>query len=170
MLRLFHISEDENINVFLPRESKKQWNNEKYVWAVSSKRIHNYLVPRECPRICIAPDKQEVLSNWTEKENTQDKKAVIFIPNTWKKEIEKCTLFRYEFSTSNFHEIDKIAGYFVSKSVEIPLKKIAIRNCPEVLRLLKVGVIFTDKPSLEMIKENVVRHLTDFSIIKWDNL
>ena len=87
MLRLFHISEEGNIDEFIPRESKKQWGNEKYVWAISEEKIHNYLIPRECPRICISMDKLGFLSAWINLEKAENKKSVIFISNNWKKRI-----------------------------------------------------------------------------------
>ena len=43
MPRLFHISEEENIQRFLPRISKKQWNKEQYVWAIKADKLIQYI-------------------------------------------------------------------------------------------------------------------------------
>lgn len=46
---LFHVSEEFGIERFEPRLS--QYAEEPVVWAISDKRLHNYLVPRDCPRV-----------------------------------------------------------------------------------------------------------------------
>ena len=51
-MRIFHVSEDENISVFEPRVPKRtDIEATPIVWAVSEERLTNYLVPRECPRV-----------------------------------------------------------------------------------------------------------------------
>lgn len=45
---LFHVSEGE-IGRFEPRPTASV--NEPVVWAVDGRRLHNYLLPRDCPRV-----------------------------------------------------------------------------------------------------------------------
>ena len=49
---LFHISAEPGIEVFEPRPS--QYTSEPVVWAITAERLHNYLVPRDCPRVTPA--------------------------------------------------------------------------------------------------------------------
>jgi len=169
MPRLFHISEENNINEFLPRESKKHWNYEKYVWAISEDKVHHYLFPRKCPRICIS-EKLHLFAKWINFEIIENMQPVIFVSNDWKESIYNCTLYQYEFNPANFTEIDKIAGYYVSKSAENPINTIVVNNCLAKLKRLKIEVVSTENQSLRSIKDIVLQNLTEFSILKWSNL
>ena len=148
--KLFHISEEANIQTFVPRTSKAIWNFQKYVWAISEDKFHHYLLPRNCPRICVP--------------------SIIYVSESWESAIRNCTLFRYEFDTTNFELIDQIAGYYVSKLTEIPISKVEIRDCLSELELLNVELIMTSTQQLIKIKEEVVKERTDFSIIRWSNI
>ncbi|MDB4902803.1 MAG: hypothetical protein JWQ63_2084 [Mucilaginibacter sp.] len=51
--RLFRISEEPGIKIFEPRTSPSHFENisENVVYAISGNLLHNYLLPRDCPRI-----------------------------------------------------------------------------------------------------------------------
>src|SRR5687768_18539990 len=52
---LFHVSEDGAIGRFdprpLPRGAAGVAPNERVVWAIDAAHLHNYLLPRDCPRV-----------------------------------------------------------------------------------------------------------------------
>ncbi|GAA0394718.1 DUF6886 family protein [Paenibacillus motobuensis] len=48
---LYHISEESNIEVFVPRKAEAWPDLPPVVWAMDEKHLINYLFPRECPRI-----------------------------------------------------------------------------------------------------------------------
>ena len=52
-MRLFHVSEEENIEVFEPRLPNRNDldKNVGLVWAIDEARLPNFLTPRDCPRI-----------------------------------------------------------------------------------------------------------------------
>ena len=54
--RLFHISEEGGIDQFDPRPSPSFFAEIKgdVVFAISGKLLHNYLLPRDCPRVRIS--------------------------------------------------------------------------------------------------------------------
>ncbi|MEM8567880.1 MAG: DUF6886 family protein [Bacteroidota bacterium] len=168
-LRLFHISEEGDIQKFHPRKSKEQWGYHKYVWAIDEGKIHNYLLPRDCPRICIDLERTGDQLNWLKTFSIENHKAVIFICYEWCEKIQACTLFQYEFGKRNFEPIDKVAGYFVSRMVETPIQRFVIRNCEQELSRLNVKLIQLDRIKMLDIKEKVVKDLESFSIIKWEN-
>jgi len=61
---LFHISEDADIKIFNPRPSPSYFEGIRgnVVFAISEKLLHNYLFPRECPRVAFyAGDKTSQL-------------------------------------------------------------------------------------------------------------
>lgn len=167
--KLFHISEEQNIQIFKPRVSKKQWNNKLYVWAISEEKIYNYYFPRECPRICINLEKSNISKNWLNFPKEKSTKAIIFVPEKWEERIEKCTLFQYEFNNKNFKLIDEIAGYYVSNKTELPTNQIRIKNCKQELKKLKVELVISNKEHLQQIKDKVITDLKEFSIIRWSN-
>ncbi len=52
-MRLFHVSEEGNIQVFEPREPLRTDLDKsiKLVWAINEDRLVNFLTPRDCPRV-----------------------------------------------------------------------------------------------------------------------
>ena len=114
MPRLFHISEEKNIETFKPRVSKAIWNFEKYVWAISETYVHNYFLPRDCPRICIRAEDLHFASD--DLKITTDKHATsyIFTSHEWQEKIGSTILYQYEFNPAPFEIKDSIAGYYVS--------------------------------------------------------
>lgn len=52
-MRLFHVSEEANIEVFYPRTLKRNDldKNIGLVWAIDEERLPNFLTPRDCPRV-----------------------------------------------------------------------------------------------------------------------
>lgn len=169
-MKLFHISEDGSSEKFVPRPSKKMWGYKAYVWAISEEKVHNYLFPRACPRICVGNGNLELLSDFMDLVEIKDRKALIFVPNNWKEKIENSLLYQYEFNPANFREIDTIAGYYVSEQIEIPLQKIILKNTLPLLDEMQIEVIFKDSNTLKEICQRVIENFTEFSIIKWQNL
>lgn len=51
--RLFHISEEPGIKMFVPRPSPSHFDGitGNVVFAISESLLHNYLLPRDCPRV-----------------------------------------------------------------------------------------------------------------------
>ena len=51
MLRLFHVSEEPDIEVFAPRLPKRKNLDPTVglVWAIDEQRLSNFLTPRDCP-------------------------------------------------------------------------------------------------------------------------
>ena len=51
-MRVFHVSEEPNIEIFHPRPASAFTDlNKEVVFAVSETLLHNYLLPRDCPRV-----------------------------------------------------------------------------------------------------------------------
>lgn len=169
-MKLLHLSEEEKIEKFIPRTSKKMWDYEKYVWAISEDKVHNYLFPRACPRICTGNKKIEALADWVNIEKVKDKKAIIFVPKQWELKIKDSVLYQYEFAPANFSIIDEIAGYYVSKQSEIPVQKTILKDCPSLLKKMNVALIFKETQELKEICQKVIESMQEFSIIKWNNL
>ena len=52
-MRLFHVSEEENIRVFEPRIPVRNDFDKSVglVWAIDEKRLAYFLTPRDCPHV-----------------------------------------------------------------------------------------------------------------------
>lgn len=52
-MRLFHVSEEANIEVFYPRTPARNDldKNIGLVWSIDKERLPNFLTPRDCPRV-----------------------------------------------------------------------------------------------------------------------
>jgi hypothetical protein len=52
-VRLFHISDQAGIKMFEPRPSPSHFDEitGDVVFAISEQLLHNYLLPRDCPRV-----------------------------------------------------------------------------------------------------------------------
>ncbi|WP_445491086.1 DUF6886 family protein [Niallia sp. 03133] len=53
-MQIFHVSEENDIQVFHPRlPNRKDLDQTKgLVWAIEENCLPNFLTPRNCPRVC----------------------------------------------------------------------------------------------------------------------
>jgi hypothetical protein len=109
MTRLFHVSETPNISQFEPRLTD---GGALAVWAIDGAHLPNYLVPRECPRVCVREDASTQQGDKNSLLNGRD--HVIYVEIGWRERICATRLFVYEFSGADFVCVDVNAGYFQS--------------------------------------------------------
>jgi hypothetical protein len=52
-LKLYHVSDRSNIEIFEPRVIPQEGASPdvKLVWVIENRLLHNFLVPRDCPRV-----------------------------------------------------------------------------------------------------------------------
>ena len=102
--RLFHVSEDAAIARFDPRPvpSPDAGVAGDAVWAVAESHLPNYLLPRDCPRICFRPgpgtthsDRQTFLIG---------ARRVVAIEASWLDRVRDCALAVYEMPPETFEE------------------------------------------------------------------
>ncbi|MEL6190645.1 MAG: DUF6886 family protein, partial [Bacteroidota bacterium] len=79
-------------------------------------------------------------------------------------------LFRYSFASDHFNCVDETAGYYVSKEREVPAEVVPISNCPAALHQRGIGMVYLSVAALRSLEEQVTKHLTQYSIIRWRNL
>lgn len=160
---LFHISEEPGIELFEPRPSN--YAAEPVVWAISADRLHNYLVPRDCPRVTYyagretsAADVERFLGSTT---------AVVAIESGWFERLRSCRLYCYHFPEETFECIDECAGYFVSGVPVVPARMEVIDD--PIAELLKRGIEVRFVPDLWPLRDAVVASTLQFSIIRMRN-
>lgn len=76
-MRLFHISEESNIEIFNPRIPTRCDLDQSVglVWAINERCLPNFLTPRDCPRITYH------ISKNTSEEDIRRYKKIYFFKN-----------------------------------------------------------------------------------------
>ncbi|WP_259067377.1 DUF6886 family protein [Mucilaginibacter sp. X4EP1] len=167
--RLFHISEEPGIKIFEPRPSPSNFDaiTGNVVFAVSEKLLHNYLLPRDCPRVTYyaSPQTTKVDRDTFFKHSAAD--YVMAIESAWFNKIANTTLYCYEFSPDSFVLLDECAGYYISYQAVAPISVTIISNPVE--EILKGNVELRFTPDLNQLADEVKRSSLNFSLIRMRN-
>jgi hypothetical protein len=163
---LYHISDKPGIKRFGPRPapSKSAKQEGKMVWAIDWDHLHNYLLPRDCPRVTFfatedsKPEDVEKLMGGT------SAKHVVAIEAVWLPEIKKHCLYQYEFDREGFTCVDEVAGYWISRKPVVPIAETRIDDV--LSALLEHDVELRTMPSLWKLREAVINSTLGFSIIR----
>jgi len=167
--RLFHISEQPGISIFTPRPSPSHFDNitGNLVFAINDQLLHNYLLPRDCPRVTFYAganttdaDKQRFMGNTTASH-------VVAVESGWYQRIKETTLYCYEFLSDDFVLIDECAGYYVSYKPALPIAVTVIDDIMAALLSRNIELRFM--PSLICIAETVRDSSLQFSLIRMRN-
>lgn len=128
MEKLFHISVEPGIRIFIPRESPQFYSKikGKVVFAISDKMLHNYLLPRDCPRVCFYAKENTIEADKLKFIENSKATYIINVEERWKEMIAKTKLYRYEFNPDSFEMLEENAGYYISYNEQIPLNVIVI--------------------------------------------
>ena len=167
--RLFHISEQPGISIFTPRPSPSHFENitGDVVFAISDQLLHNYLLPRDCPRVTFYAgadttdtDKQKFTGNATANH-------VVAVESGWYQQIKETTLYCYEFLPDDFMLIDECAGYYISYKPVVPITVTVIDDIMAALLSRDVELRFM--PLLTDIAHAVRYSSLQFSLIRMRN-
>ncbi|HEX7401190.1 MAG TPA: hypothetical protein VF369_03340 [candidate division Zixibacteria bacterium] len=164
-IKLYHISDKPGIKQFDPRPapSKSAKQEGLMVWAIDYAHLHNYLLPRDCPRVTFYADENSKPRD-IEKLMGASAKHVIAIETRWLPKIQKQCLYQYEFDSDSFTLVDEIAGYWISRKSVIPIAETKIDNI--LTALLEHDVELRIMPSLWKLRENIINSTLAYSIIR----
>ncbi|WP_121811614.1 DUF6886 family protein [Mucilaginibacter kameinonensis] len=167
--RLFHISEQPGISIFTPRPSPSHFDNVTgdVVFAISDQLLHNYLLPRDCPRVTFYAGKNTTDNDKNQFMGNTTAHYVIAVENGWYQQIKETILFRYEFAPDDFMLIDECAGYYVSYKPALPIAVTVIDDIMAALLGRNIELRFM--PSLIGIAEAVRDSSLQFSLIRMRN-
>ncbi len=167
--RLYHVSEEEGIQIFKPKPSPSFFEDitGDVVFAISETLLHNYLLPRDCPRVTFYAGKN---TSQIDKElffgrTTAD--FIIAVESGWWRTIQQTKLYCYEFPSQSFRLLDECAGYYISDVPVQPISVDAIDNIPE--ELLKRNIELRIIPNLWKLADAVVISTLSFSLIRMRN-
>ncbi len=168
-MRLFHVSEEANIEVFYPRTPNRDDldKNVGLVWAVDEERLPNFLTPRDCPRvtyhICKNTDECDRNKFFT----SSSVGHAVIIERDWFTVMKNTTLYLYEFNVSDFELQDGVAGYYVSKTSQIPIAKHQVSDLFSELIKRNVEIRITD--NLWKIADEVKLSTLNWSLCRMNN-
>ncbi len=120
-MRLFHVSEEANIEVFIPRiPIREDMDKSKgLVWALTEEHLPQFLTPRECPRVTYRIGDKTTQDD-IKKFFSSSSRYCVAIEYAWYKAMASTTLYVYEFNIANFY-FDDCAGFYVSDQTEKPI-------------------------------------------------
>lgn len=127
-MKLFHVSEEENIMSFEPRRPSRQDLDQsiKLVWAINEARLVNFLTPRDCPRVTFYARQNSRVEDVEKFIGNTGVDSVIAIEHGWFRRMMDTKLTIYEFNPTDFILQDEIAGYYVSTKPQVPIGVTAV--------------------------------------------
>ncbi|HVI49268.1 MAG TPA: hypothetical protein VM802_30665 [Chitinophaga sp.] len=156
MGKLYHISEDPKIKRFEPREQG--------VFAISGELLHNYLLPRNCPRVTYYCGPQTSAMDRAQFFGYSTATYIVAVESAWLKQIQQAIIYCYEFPTDDFLLFDPCAGYYVAQKTITPLQVKPIYNVMD--EMLKRNVELRFMPSLTSLAAAVKYSSLNFSLIR----
>jgi hypothetical protein len=168
--RLFHVSDQPGIDLFEPRPTypgHPQNLDRPVVWAIEERLLHNYLLPRDCPRVTFYARPDSVPADVARLMGVTAARYVVAVESGWLDAIRQAVLYVYEFAPAGFEVIDEGAGYFVSDAAVAP---IGVRRVDDLLsELTRRDVELRITPSLWPLRDAVLASSLQFSFIRLRN-
>jgi hypothetical protein len=162
--RIYHVSETEDIARFEPRADAP---GRLCVWAIGESRLHNYLLPRDCPRVTYYANDATTNGDRRAFFSVPDTQSVVAIERTWLPALRTTQLHIYEFAAQDFVLEDAIAAYYVSTRTAAPISHRAVDD--PLMELCRRDVELRVLSSLWPLRDAVVASTLGFSIIRMRN-
>ncbi|MBA3946123.1 MAG: hypothetical protein H0X37_16360 [Herpetosiphonaceae bacterium] len=166
---LFHISDIPNIARFEPRPapSPKSGQTGQMVWAVSQRLLHNYLLPRDCPRVTFYAGPTSSSEDIERLMSYTSARYIVAIESHWLPEVRRHHLYMYEFPGESFSSVDEGADYYTSRETIVPRSVTPLNDL--LGELLKRDVELRVMPSLWKLRDAIIASTLQFSIIRMRN-
>jgi len=164
MPRIFHVSETPSIDRFTPRVGT---DGVARVWAIDDVRLHNYLLPRDCPRVTYFAADTTTAEDRARFFSSDARESVVAIERDWLPRVRATRLYLYELPIAAFSSHDAIAGYFTSTRSVAP---VGCERVDDVLaHLLARPIELRVLGNLWRLRDAVVASSLGFSIIRMTN-
>ncbi len=169
-IRLFHISENGHINTFKPRSSPSEIKDvsRHLVFAISERLLHNYLLPRDCPRVTYYMGEHSSVADREIFFGQSTARFVIAVEERWLRAMQETTLYCYEFPTEHFELLDAVADYYISYDEIQPISAVKLDNPLEELgkrREVELRVL----PEIRTLAATISCSTLNYSLIRMRN-
>ncbi|MCK4224563.1 MAG: hypothetical protein KAX39_05240, partial [candidate division Zixibacteria bacterium] len=162
-IKLYHISDKPGIKRFEPRPAlhKSAKQEGLMVWAIDWDHLHNYLLPRDCPRVTFFVSPSSVPKDVERLMGGVSVKYVVAVETRWLPEIQIQCLYQYEFDSEDFTCVDEVAGYWISRKPVIPVAETKIDDV--LAALTEHDVELCIMPFLWKLREAVINSTLGYS-------
>ncbi len=167
--QLFHISEDPAIKKFVPRPSPSHFDKIEgdVVFAITHQLLHNYLLPRDCPRVCFYARADSDPADIEKFIGPAGARYVIALESKWLPVIRKTTMYCYELPAPAFTLLDECAGYYISYEPVAPLSVQPVSDLLAELAQRRTDVRFLE--TLRPLAEMITKSTLNYSLIRMRN-
>ena len=162
--RIYHVSETPGIARFDPRADAE---GRLRVWAIGESRLHNYLLPRDCPRVTYYANATTSNDDRRAFFTVSDTQSVVAIEQAWLPALRSVRLHVYEFAAADFVLEDAVAAYYVSTRWAAPISHREVADA--LVELSARAVELRVLSSLWPLRDAVVASSLGFSIIRMRN-
>ncbi len=170
--KLYHVSDQPDIATFEPRPVYANHPlsgalERPVVWAIAEPLLHNYLLPRDCPRVTFYAPPDSDPADVARLLGQTAARFVVAIEAGWLAAVRQARLYVYEFPSGGFECVDEGAGYYVSAAPVVPL---GVRRVDDLLgEITGRGVELRVMPSLRPLRDALVASTLQFSCIRMRN-
>ncbi|MFP4287222.1 MAG: DUF6886 family protein [Candidatus Izemoplasmataceae bacterium] len=168
-MRLFHISEDPNIEVFKPIVPKRDDINQSHgvVWALCERTLPNFLTPRDCPRVTYHVGPHTTEEDKKRYFSSSNVSHCVVIEHRWLSKLLNTELTIYEFDPKHFELQDEVAGYYISKEIETPIRKYKIKSISDAL--IERNIVLRILPELFTLRDQIIHTSFNWSMCRMKN-
>jgi hypothetical protein len=163
---LFHISDNPDITRFDPRPapSPNAGQSGAMVWAIDRDHLHNYLLPRDCPRVTFYALPGSSAEDVARLIGYSRARYIVAIEACWLPAVRRQHLYCYELPPDTFTIVDPGAGYYISRVGVVPRAVTPIHDLLEAL--LAHDVELRVMRSLWKLHDAVIASTLQYSIIR----
>jgi hypothetical protein len=165
---LYHFSEDNSIEVFVPQEKQNVLGCPPVVWAIDEENEYSYYVPRDCPRIVCRRTEETTEEHIQLFFSHTEAHTIVTVESGWFSKIIEQQMYRYHFQEDHFELADKTAGYYISHHTVTPVKVERIDGLIE--RLLAKGIELRFTPNLYPLRDAILAsNFENYGIYRFRN-
>jgi hypothetical protein len=133
-VRLWHVSEAGDIRRFTPRPRPPGAAvGPACVWALADSHLPHYLVPRDCPRVCLRSGPGTTQEDRDRFFGGTVASVLVFVEPGWVQRCEHTPLWLYALPDAPFVLDDANAGYWVSHVDVEPVQVLPVRRPLQML-------------------------------------
>ncbi|SFL22204.1 hypothetical protein SAMN03159341_10494 [Paenibacillus sp. 1_12] len=166
-MKLYHFSEEANIEVFVPRKLEYRVDEPAQVWTIDEFHAPHYLFPRDCPRVCIWPKEDTTEQDYNLFFGHSRTNRMVAVETGWIDRIRKGCIYRYVFKADEFKLYEPNAGYYTTTHT---VKPVVVERVDDLLGgLTALGIEVRITPSLIPLKQSIATSTINFSMIRMKN-
>jgi hypothetical protein len=137
------------------------------VWAIGRHLLHNYLFPRDCPRVTFYATPDSDAADVERFFGQTAARYIVAIESGWLERVKNGRLYCYELPGETFTPINEGAGYYISRE---PVRPLSMRVIDDLLgELASHDVELRITPSLWPLRDAALNSTLQFSFIRMRN-